>query len=587
MLYLTKDLFPVFVPLGVVGFYRYLWFIIKLLAYFFYQPMMPKTNPTYRPEYDVTIIVPTIDAGEEFKEAAHSWLVNNPKEIIIITETKMKDALQELANSVDPTRIRVLTVPKANKRLQMVEGIRNTTSEIIVFADDDAIWPPTCLEYILACFEDPNMGGVGTSQTVKSVGRYQTVWEVLAGFRLTIRNIEIAASTHIDGGVCCLSGRTAAYRTCILQDPQFQYDFTHDFWLGKYPLNSGDDKFLTRWMVYHGWNTYVQICKEAELLSTFKNNWRFIKQVLRWTRNTWRSDFRSLFTERKIWSRHPYVAFTMIDKIFNPITLLSGPISVIVMACEGKFHLPLWDIIISYVVWLMMTRIIKLLPHLFKRPQDIIWVPAFLVFGYYFAIMKVYALFTLHEVGWGTRAGIDQSPAELQQEKEKQQMEHEQMEKDMEKQALENRDSAAQAALTAAAAAASATHYEQQQQRQAKEREQLRSPVGMGMDMVPRPDSPGSAELIRHFSRQQEQQRQAAQAKSGHSSSRGGMMEPLEDEDDTEVYEYNHDDELAQYFAQADAALARQDDPFGYSSTIHHYGRGGDGGGSGTRGGYV
>ncbi|KAF9357258.1 hypothetical protein BGX26_004001 [Mortierella sp. AD094] len=580
MLYLTKDLFPVFVPLGVVGFYRYLWFIIKLLAFFFYRPMMPKANPTYRPEYDVTIVVPTIDAGEEFKEAAHSWLVNNPKEIIIITETKMKDALQELANSVDPTRIRVLTVPKANKRLQMVEGIRNTTSEIIVFADDDAIWTPTTLEYILACFEDPNMGGVGTSQTVKSVGRYQTVWEVLAGFRLTIRNIEIAASTHIDGGVCCLSGRTAAYRTCILQDPQFQYEFTHDFWLGKYPLNSGDDKFLTRWMVYHGWNTYVQICKEAELLSTFKNNWRFVKQVLRWTRNTWRSDFRSLFMERKIWGRHPYVAFTMIDKIFNPITLLSGPISVIVLAAQGKFHLPIWDIIISYIVWLMMTRIIKLLPHLFKRPQDIIWVPAFLIFGYYFAIMKTYALFTLHEVGWGTRAGIDQTPAELAQEKEKQKLMEQQQRQDMEKQALENRDSAAQAALAAAAAAATATHYEQQQQQY----QQVHPPMG---HEIPRPDSPGSADLIRHFSRHQEQQRQAAAA-SGQTSSR--RLQNLDEEEDPDVYEYNQDDELAQYFANADAQLNNRtslSDPFGYyggSNTRDPYGAGGSG--SASHGGY-
>ncbi|KAF9193284.1 hypothetical protein BGZ51_003805 [Haplosporangium sp. Z 767] len=544
MLYLTKDLFPVFVPLGVIGFYRYLWFIIKLLAYFFYRPMMPKSNPTYRAEYDVTIIVPTIDAGEEFKEAAHSWLVNNPKEIIIITETKMKDALQELANSVDPTRIRVLTVPKANKRLQMVEGVRNTTSEIIVFADDDAIWAPTCLEYILACFEDPNMGGVGTSQTVKSVGRYQTVWEVLAGFRLTIRNIEIAASTHIDGGVCCLSGRTAAYRTCILQDPRFQYEFTHDFWLGKYPLNSGDDKFLTRWMVYHGWNTYVQICKEAELLSTFKNNWRFVKQVLRWTRNTWRSDFRSLFTERKIWSRHPYVAFTMIDKIFNPITLLSGPISVIVMAFKDDHHLPVWDIVISYIVWLMMTRIVKLLPHLFKRPQDIIWVPAFLVFGYYFAVMKIYALFTLHEVGWGTRAGIDQSPAELAHEKEKQQMEQDQLQVDMEK-----------AAMNAAAAAATATQYDQQMER---EREQLSRPVGVGM--IPRSDSSGSAELIRHFSQHQTQQNQATSAAAGQSSS-SMHLEELDVDDDQDVYNYDQDDELAQYFAQADAALANLNTP--------------------------
>jgi hypothetical protein len=299
-------------------------------------------------------------------------------------------------------------------------------------------------------------------------------------------------------------------------------------------------------MVYHGWNTYIQVCKEAELFSTFKNNWRFIKQVLRWTRNTWRSDFRSLFTERVIWRRHPFVAFTMVDKIFNPITLLSGPISVIVMAADGKFHLPLWDIIISYVVWLMMTRIVKLLPHLFKRPQDIIWVPAFLIFGYYFAVMKIYALFTLHEVGWGTRAGIDQTPAELKEEKEKQAMEQQKMEQDMEKQAHQKKDCASQVALCAAVAAAA------DQQR----RDHMRPRVKR--DIISRPDSPGSAELIHHFSRQQEQQRQAESARAAAGVGAGyrptsRRLENLQDGDDQEVYEYNQDDELAQYFAQADA----------------------------------
>ena len=80
---------------------------------------------------------------------------------------------------------------------------------------------------------------------------------------------------------------------------------------------------------------------------------------------------------------------------------------------------------VSYVVWLLATRTAKLLPHLWNRPQDIIHVPAFILFGYYFAVMKLYALVTLHEVrlrftinsgaitdtaslqtGWGTRAGI-------------------------------------------------------------------------------------------------------------------------------------------------------------------------------------
>lgn len=434
MLYLTNDLglLPFFLPLGIIGFYRYLWFFIKVLAWIVYEPVQPKVNPTYSPSEDVTIIVPTIDAGEEFKIAARSWLACNPKEIVIITEESMRGPLEELANEVDPTKIRVLTVSKANKRLQMVAGINATTTELLVFADDDAIWKPTMLTYILACFEDLKMGGVGTCQTVHAVNPngHQTVWEVLAGFRLTIRNIEVAASTHIDGGVCCLSGRTAAYRTLILKDPAFQFGFQNDLWLGKYPLNSGDDKFLTRWMVTHGWNTFVQVCPEAELFSTFKDNWRFIKQVLRWTRNTWRSDFRSLFTERKIWSRHPFVAFTMVDKIFNPISLLSGPVLVIIFALgqaakagPTNAPLPIWNVILSYIGWLLLTRGLKLLPHFYRRPQDVIHLPAWLLFNYYFAIMKVYALFTLHEVGWGTRAGVGTTlAADIEKEGREEQM---------------------------------------------------------------------------------------------------------------------------------------------------------------------
>ncbi|KAI8884776.1 glycosyltransferase family 2 protein [Backusella circina FSU 941] len=378
MLYLTDDLglLPFFLPLGIIGFYRYLWYFIKVLAWIIYVPIQPKTNPTYTASEDVTIVVPTIDAGEEFKIAARSWLACNPKEIIIITETKMREPLQALADEVDPSKIKILTVSKANKRLQMVAGVNATKTEILVFADDDAIWKPTMLDYILACFEDLKMGGVGTCQTVHAVdpNGHQTLWEVLAGFRLTVRNIEIAASTHIDGGVCCLSGRTAAYRTLILKDPAFQFGFQNDLWLGKYPLNSGDDKFLTRWMVSHGWNTYIQVCPEAELYSTFKNNWRFF---------------------------------------FNPFTLLSGPVLVILFAIKQTSRagptntpLPIWNVILSYVGWLLITRGLKLLPHFWKRPQDLIHLPAWLLFNYYFAIMKLYALFTLHKVGWGTRAGV-------------------------------------------------------------------------------------------------------------------------------------------------------------------------------------
>ncbi|KAJ7801851.1 hypothetical protein B0H14DRAFT_2181643, partial [Mycena olivaceomarginata] len=109
MLYLTSDLFPICESSSSSPFYRYLWYIIRVTASFTYRPVPLPENPTYIAAEDVTIIVPTIDAGEEFKEAARSWLVGQPKEILIITEEKMLKELQALADAVDPERIRVLT----------------------------------------------------------------------------------------------------------------------------------------------------------------------------------------------------------------------------------------------------------------------------------------------------------------------------------------------------------------------------------------------------------------------------------------------------------------------------------------------
>lgn len=127
---------------------------------------------------------------------------------------------------------------------------------------------------------------------------------------------------------------------------------------------------------------------------------------------------RSLFMERHIWTSHPYVAYTMVDKLFNPFTLLVGPCLVgylvfksTIPIDQGGYHLRWWNIILSYLVWLLCTRTAKLLPHLWYRPQDVVYVPAFILFGYYFAIMKLYALCTLHETGWGTRAGIGDASA--------------------------------------------------------------------------------------------------------------------------------------------------------------------------------
>ncbi|KAJ3032624.1 hypothetical protein HDV00_007318 [Rhizophlyctis rosea] len=414
MFYLTREQLPIFIPLGFVGVYRWFWFFIRVLAYCLYKPIQPRRHPRYKTHRDVTIVVPTIDSGEEIKLAIRSWLKNDPYEVIFVTIPSAYAALEGLAREVDPQKkkVRVITIKKPNKRCQMVAGANHVKTEITVFCDDDVIWPETFLTWVLAPFEDKQMGAVGTSQSVIPVGKRMTIWEILAAFRLSMRNIEIVSTTYIDGGVCCLSGRTAAYRTRILRDPDFQWKFTHEFWLGKYHQHSGDDKFLTRWIHSHAWKSFIQACPQVELRSTFKDNWRFLKQLLRWTRNTWRSDFRSLFSERYVWTRHPFVAFTMLDKIFNPITLLAGPITVTYLCTRPDEVLPVWTVIVSYLSWLFITRLIKYMPHFVKRPQDVLAIPIWLVFNIYFALMKIYCLFTLHITDWGTRAGADHNEDE-------------------------------------------------------------------------------------------------------------------------------------------------------------------------------
>lgn len=88
-----------------------------------------------------------------------------------------------------------------------------------------------------------------------------------------------------DGGCFCLVGRTVLVRTAILQDPAFLHGITHDYWRGK-ALSSGDDVFVTRWLLNKGWKFRVQNAPEAEITTVVYPDSRFAKQLVRWQRNT-------------------------------------------------------------------------------------------------------------------------------------------------------------------------------------------------------------------------------------------------------------------------------------------------------------
>jgi cellulose synthase/poly-beta-1,6-N-acetylglucosamine synthase-like glycosyltransferase len=289
----------------VIRSFKYVRLICNCIGYLRIRPKPILDNPAFT-NHDATVVIPSLLDGDEnsFKDTLRSILKNDPCEVILITTNAKVDKAEKIANDLSK-KIKVKSVHQANKRRQMIEGLSSVSTNITIFADDDVLWPPTLMPWMLAPFEDPKMGGVGTNQRL----RYQkdppawldrNFWEFLGAAYLIRRNWDCAACTWWDGGLPCLSGRTVAYRTEIVSSEDFKHEFEHETWR-TFQLNADDDNFLTRWMVTHGYKTWIQFHRDCEVLTTLEDNPKYVKQCFRWARSNWRSNLKSLFKEWTVW----------------------------------------------------------------------------------------------------------------------------------------------------------------------------------------------------------------------------------------------------------------------------------------------
>lgn len=298
------------IELTEISIWRYLRLVVNLWLFWTFKPIPIPDNPTLSSK-DVTVILPTLDGeGAELERTIGSILRTEPKELILVTIDenlhKAEKTVFEMPAKLHG-RIRCMSVKQANKRRQMARAIPEVTTEIIVFADDDVTWPSQLLNWMLAPFEikDKKYGAVVTCQRLRRAENptlSERIYGFLGALYLERRNFDCAATVHVDGGLPCISGRTCAYRTDILQDKNFTNGFTNEkWWFGQYQLNADDDNFLSRWMVSHGHGVYMQYHPQCEVLTTLENNPKFLKQCLRWARSNWRSNLTSMFAEGYIW----------------------------------------------------------------------------------------------------------------------------------------------------------------------------------------------------------------------------------------------------------------------------------------------
>lgn len=262
--------------------------------------------------------------------------------------------------------------------------------EIVFLVDSDTLWENDVLGKAVAPFEDPDVGGVTTRQNVLAP---QTVAQRLFDLYLDIRYLEeIRFLAAAGDAVTCISGRTGVYRRSAIL-PLLDELLHETFW-GQAVI-AGDDKRLTNLLQAQGWKVRYQ--ESARVYTPgFPHVAQFIRQRTRWARNSWRADLRALFS-RWLW-RRPILAFHTIDRLFQPLTTLVAPTYLIL----SIFHRD-WFTAIVILCWWLISRTVKIWMHLRRRRSSVVILPIYIIFTYVFALIRIYAFFTMNHQSWVTR----------------------------------------------------------------------------------------------------------------------------------------------------------------------------------------
>ncbi|KAI0452380.1 glycosyltransferase family 2 protein [Xylaria acuta] len=400
--------------------HRYLRLIVHTVSHWAYKSKPIPEKPIFTAD-DVTVIIPTIhNAFEELRPSLESILACGPAELILVTTVDKHAGLEKLGESLKRSTstqsVRVLFTPIANKRLQVCEALPKVNTAITVMADDDVTWPSTLLPWILAPFEDPKMGGVGTCQRVRrepDASWSTQVWNWLGAAYIERRNFEISATHNIDGGTSCMSGRTGAYRSEILSSHDFLEGFKTERWR-HYILNADDDNFVTRWLVNHQWKTWIQYESECEIETTLENGRKFLYQCSRWSRSNWRSNWTSLVRERYVLTQQPWCTYALHIATFTSLAFVVDPLLLLSLwwGTEGWGKDTRQQLFWSQFIFMFAyTKVVKLVGLFQRQPRDIIFLPVSILFGYFHGFIKLYALFTLNMTSWGSRPDGDANDA--------------------------------------------------------------------------------------------------------------------------------------------------------------------------------
>lgn len=385
---------------------RYTRTIVNAIAFWTYKALPLKTRKFAN--HDVTVLVPTrFDDLQSLEKTVVSILREAPKHVILsITEDNVSAAKYFLSNvkSKIPSLTTVSAVgnTELGKRRQMVTAWKQVNSPLAVFCDDDIVWSPGYLNFLIRPLEDDAVGAAGTKMaTIRN--EKPSVWNILGIAYLERRNFNTGAINRLEGATSTLSGRCCAYRSKIIQDPQFEGDFLEEKWRGKL-IKAGDDKSLTRMLFVRGWRITLQFDERFVLYTTQEDNVKFLSQAVRWARSHWLGNFQSLLNHRYCYTVHPWTFYSFYLASFWQFSIASDSLLIWLLqralkSVDATSSQSLYSMLLL-IVWLLASKQLKMLQHFKRYPEDMRFIPVLWLFSYYHTFISLYALITFNSESW-------------------------------------------------------------------------------------------------------------------------------------------------------------------------------------------
>ncbi|HTF51615.1 MAG TPA: glycosyltransferase, partial [Pseudonocardia sp.] len=165
----------VYIPLGILGFVRWLSWVFRQFPATFYRPVV---NDHREP---LSVVTPVYQEDPElFRAAVTSWLANDITEVICVidvTDTRSIEIARELGVTVIVTEV-------PGKRDALRLGWEAASSPLVALVDSDTVWASDVAEKVCMPFVDPQVGAVTTRQNVMNP---RTPWQHLNDMYLDYR----------------------------------------------------------------------------------------------------------------------------------------------------------------------------------------------------------------------------------------------------------------------------------------------------------------------------------------------------------------------------------------------------------------